>query len=194
MKYKFSPVAASVIFAAAGALLFAAVMSLPVRRIPRPTVLNTALFLGLAAYAGFLARLSGKHHRDLFAPLLIVSAVLAAAGSVTGFVIPAAATLSWVRSGICFPGPVVRRVFAEAITCAAGLALAWMLQPPGLYGWALSVWLFWLMQSLYFLAIDSEFPCLPERPARLRFVTAHRRAETLLREQKLERAFEELDL
>lgn len=194
MKSKITPAAASVIFAAAAALLFAAVMSLPLRMIYRPTALNTALFLGLAAYAGFLARLSEKNLRDLFAPFLIVSAVLVAAGSVTGFVIPAAAALSWVRSGICVPGSIPRRVFAETITCPAGLALAWVLQPPGLYGWTLSVWLFWLIQSLYFLAVAPEPSRGPERPSRPRSETAHRRTETLLREQKLERAFEELGL
>lgn len=194
MKSKISPVAASVIFAAATALLVAAVMSLPIRMISRPTALNTALFLGLAAYAGFLGRLSGKNHRDLFAPLLMLSAVLAAAGSVAGFAIPAVATLSWIRSGICFPGPIPRRVFAETIFCAAGLALAWVLQPPGLYGWALSVWLFGLIQSLYFLVLDPEPGSLFERPGRKRFEPAHSRTEALLREQKLQRAFEELGL
>jgi hypothetical protein len=194
MKSRISPLAASVIFAAAAALLFAGMMSLPLRMISRPTALNTALFVGLAAYAGFLVRLSGKKPRDLFAPFLIVSAVLAAAGSVSGFVIPAAAALSWIRSGICFSGSIPRRVFAEAITCPAGLVLAWVLQPPGLYGWTLSVWLFWLIQSLYFLALACEPSPGPERSPRQRLATAHHRTEALLREQKLERAFEELGL
>jgi hypothetical protein len=194
MKSSISPIAASVIFAAAAALLFAGVMSLPLRMVSRPTTLNTALFLGLAAYAVFLARLSEKNNRDLFAPFLIVSTVLAAAGSVTGFVIPAAAALSWIRSGICFPGSTLRRLFAEAITCPAGLALAWMLQPPGLLGWTLSVWMFWLIQSLYFLAVDSGSSSPVEPPARKRLETAHSRTQTLLREQKLARAFEELGL
>jgi hypothetical protein len=194
MKSKISPVAASVIFAAAAALMVAAVTNLPFRMIHRATALNTAMFLGIAAYVGFLGRLSGKNYRDFFAPLVILSAVLVAGGSVTSFVIPAAATLSWIRSGICFPGPLPRRVFAEAIFCAAGQALAWMLQPPGLYGWALSVWLFWLIQSLYFLVVDPEPGSLFERPGRNKFEAAHSRAEVLLREQKLARAFEELGL
>jgi len=80
------------------------------------------------------------------------------------------------------------------MTCAAGLVLAGMLQPPGLSGWTLSVWMFWLIQSLYFLAIDFKPGCLPERPDSKKFETAHNRAEALLREQKLARAFEELGL
>ena len=194
MYSRISPVAASVIFAAAAALLFLAVTSLPLRMIHRATALNAAMFLGLAAYVGFLGRLSGKNYRDFFAPLLILSAVLVAAGSVTGFVIPAAAGLSWIRSGICFPEPKPRRAFAEVILCAAGLTLVWMLQPPGLSGWALSVWLFWLMQSLYFLVVGPEPGYLFERLGWKRFEAARSRAEVLLKEQKLERAFEELGL
>lgn len=194
MQSRISPLAASVIFAAAAALLFAGIMSLPLRMISRPTALNTTMFLGLVAYAGFLARLSGKNHRDLFAPFLMLSAVLASAGSVTSFVMPAAAGLSWIRSGICFPGSVPRRLLAEAITCPAGLVLAWMLQPPGLLGWTLSVWMFWLIQSLYFLALACEPPPRPACPPWQRFETAHRRTETLLREERLAKAFEDLGL
>jgi hypothetical protein len=194
MYSRIPPVAASVIVAAVAALLFAAVTNLPLRMIHRATALNTAMFLGLAAYVGFLGRLNGTHYRDLLAPLLILSAVLVAAGSVTGFVIPAAAGLSWIRSGICFPGPIPRRAFAEAILCAAGLSLVWMLQPPGLSGWALSVWLFWLIQSLYFLVVDPEPGSLFGRPGWKRFEAAHSRTQVLLKEQKLARAFEELGL
>jgi hypothetical protein len=129
MYSRIPPVAASVIVAAVAALLFAAVTNLPLRMIHRATALNTAMFLGLAAFVGFLGRLSGKHYRDLLAPLLILSAVLVAAGSVTGFVIPAAAGLSWIRSGICFPGPIRGGRSPKAILCAAGLSLV-SLQPP----------------------------------------------------------------
>lgn len=194
MYSKISPVAASMIVAAAATLVFVVVINLPPLLIPRPAALRTAMFLSLAAYAGFLARLSRRNLRDLFGPFVILSAVLLAGGSVAGFVIPAAATLSWIRSGICLPGPIARRVFAETMTCAAGLVLAGMLQPPGLLGWVLSVWMFGLIQSLYFLAVDSK-PCsLPGRPDRKSFEAAHSRAENLLREQKLARAFEELGL
>lgn len=194
MKSKITPVAASVIFAAAAALIFAAVTSLPLRHIQRTTALNTALFIELAAYAGFLGALNKERRRDLFAPFITLSAVLVVAGTVTNFVVPAAATLSWIRSGICLPGPTLRRVFAEAIFCPAGLALAWALQPPGLYGWTLSVWLFWLIQALYFLVVDPEPGSQLGQPDVKGFEAAHSRAETLLREQKLKRAFEELGL
>jgi len=194
MNLKISPVAASVIFAAAAAMLVAAVTILPLRPIPRTTALNAAIFLCLAAYSAFLARSSGRSLRALFAPLLMLSAVLAAAGSVSGFVVPAAAGLSWIRSGICFPGSLPRRVCAEAITCVAGLALVRLLQPPGPYGLPLSIWMFGLIQALYFVGVDAESSGQTKPPIREKIEEAHCRADVLLREQKLERVFEKLGL
>jgi len=194
MKHKISPLAAAVIFAAAAATLLAVVTILSLRAIPHTTAINAAIFLCLAAYSAFLARSSGRSLRALFAPLFMLAAVMAVAGSVTGFVVPAAAGLSWIRSGICFPGSMPRRVCAEAITSAAGLALAWLLQPPGPYGWALSMWMFGLIQALYFVVVDAERTGLPEKQEQDRMAKTHPRADALLREQKLERAFEELGL
>ena len=194
MNLKISPLAAAVIFAAAAAVLVAAATILPLRPIPRTTALNAAIFLCLAAYSAFLARSSGRSLRSLSAPLFMLAAVMAVAGSVTGFVVPAAAGLSWIRSGICFSGSMPRRVCAEAIACPAGLALAWLLQPPGTYGGALSIWMFGLIQALYFVVVDAERTALPEKKGQDGMAQAHRRAGALLREQRLERAFEEIGL
>jgi hypothetical protein len=194
MNLKMSPVAASVIIAAAAAVLVAAVSLLPLRPIPRLTATNATIFLCLAAYSAFLARSSGRSLQALFAPFIMLAAVMAAADSVTGFVVPTAAGLSWIRSGICFPGPLLRRVCAEAITCAAGLALVRLLQPPGPYGLPLSMWMFGLIQALYVVGVDAERPGVPEKLGQDRMAQAHRRADALLREQNLERAFEELGL
>jgi hypothetical protein len=191
---KTSPINASLIFAAAAALLFAAVMILPFRLAPRSTTWNAAMFLCLAAYAALLCRLSGKGLRVLFAPFLILSAVLAVAGSLAGFVVPAAAGLCWIRSGICFSGPIARRVLAETLTGGAGLLLCAVLQPPGLTGRVLGLWMFFLIQALYFVIIDTAPGPRGESADRDPRQTVRSRVQALLREQKLERAFEELQL
>jgi len=194
MNQKISPVAASLIFAAAAAALMAAVAALPLRPTSRPTGANGAILFCLAAYSAFLARSTGRSLRTLFAPLCMLSAVLAAAPSVIGFAVPAAVGLSWVRSGICFQGSMTRRLTAEAVVCPAGLALVWLLQAPGPSGWALGTWMFGLIQALYFVIVDMEGTGLPERPEMERIAQARRRADALMREQRLERAFEELGL
>jgi len=194
MHKKISPAATTVIFAAAAALLVAAVATLPLRPASRMTATNAATFVCLAAYSVFLARSSGRSQRALFAPYFMLSAVLAVAGSVAGFAVPAAAALSWVRSGICFPGSMTRRLCAEALTCPAGLAVVWLLQPPGPCGGALGIWMFGLIQAVYFIIIDVERTGLSEKIGQDRISQARRRADALLREQRLARAFEELGL
>jgi hypothetical protein len=189
-----SPLVASVIFAAAAAALVAVATILPLRWIPRTSAANAAILLCLAAYAAFLARAAGRSLQALFAPLFMLSAVLVVAQSVSGFVVPAAAGLSWVRSGICFPGSMTRRLGAEAVACPAGLALVWLLQPPDPCGWALGTWMFGLIQALYFVIVDTEATGLAETQAAGRHLHARRRAEALLREQRLARAFEQLGL
>jgi len=120
--------------------------------------------------------------------------VLAVAGSLAGFVIPAAAGLCWIRSGICFPGPIARRVVAETLTGGAGLLLCAVLQPPGLTGQVLGLWMFFLIQALYFVIIDTAPGPRGEGADRDPRQTVRSRVQALLREQKLERAFEELQL
>jgi hypothetical protein len=191
---KISPLIATVIFAAAAAALLGGAASLPLRSTYRPVGMNLSIFLCLVAYSAFLARTGSRNLRDLFAPLFLLSAVLAASGSVAGFALPAAAGLSWLRSGICFPGPTARWVCAEALTCAGGLALTWLLLPPGPYGWTLGMWMFGLIQALYFLAVDVELTNRSAKEDWYRGTMVHRRAEALLHEQKLSRAFEELGL
>jgi len=182
-----SPITAGVIFAGVAALLSAGAISLPLHFVAWPARLNATLFLCLAAYAALLARLSASPIRGLAAPLLLLSVVLVSAASVTGFVIPAAAGLAWIRSGICFPGPSVRRAAAEILTLSAGLALTTLLRLPGIVGWALGLWLFFLIQALYFAFVDLA-------PARDPRQSLRSRTQALLREQKLERAFSELQL
>jgi hypothetical protein len=189
-----SPITATLVFGVAAALTAGAALCLPPILVARSTILNAVLFFCLAAYAALLARLSATPIRALAAPLLMLCAVLPAAASVGGFAVPAAAGLAWIRSSICFAGPAVRRAGAEALAAGAGLALCAALRPSGVAGWVLGLWMFFLIQALYFVVIDpagilrGERPCLqPDRALRSR-------TQALLREQKLERAFAELDL
>ncbi|MCU0593210.1 MAG: hypothetical protein MUC57_17290 [Desulfobacterales bacterium] len=189
-----SPITATAIFGGAAALLSAGAISLPLHFVAWPARLNATLFLCVAAYAILLARLSARPIRSLSAPLLLLSAVLFSAASVTGFIVPAAAGLTWIRSGICFPGPGVRRAAAEILTMSAGLVLTFLLRPPGIAGLALGVWLFFLIQALYFAFVGPVQALSGELPDRDPRQSLHSRSQALLREQKLERAFSELQL
>jgi hypothetical protein len=175
-------------------LLVAGTLSLPLGFLKRSTMLNLALFLCLAAYAALLARMSRTSIRALAGPFLLLAAVLAVATSAGGFALPAAAGLAWIRSAICFRGPLARRLVAETLAAAAGLAVCAGLRPPSVTGWVLAVWMFFLIQALYFIIVEAPPAARGEPPARDPHETMRRRAQALLREQKLESAFAELQL
>lgn len=189
---KISPITAAVVFAGAAALLSGAALSLPLGFPGWPARLNSAMFLCLAAYAAWLAQLSARPIRAVAAPLLMLAVVPFVAAAPAGFALPAAAGLAWVRSGICFPGPVARRAAAETITAAGGLALCAALRPPGTAGWALAVGMFFLVQALYFAIVDPVPASCWGRSSGDPRAFLHTRTQELLREQRLERAFSEL--
>ena len=126
MRTSISPVIATLLFAAAAAALVASAAALPYPA-PRVSRVNAALSLALAGYAVYLARLHRRPISVLFGPILVAAAAALAAGSVSGFALPAAAALAWVRSGICSGTCRGRRWALEVIAGAGGLVLAEMI-------------------------------------------------------------------
>jgi hypothetical protein len=195
MRKPISPVIATLLFAAIAALLAALAAALPYR-VPRPLRVNAALYLALAGYAVYLARLHRRPLQELCGPLLVAAATALAAGSVAAFAPPAAAALAWVRSGIYRETPRRRSLVLEVMAGAGGLVLAEMVcrLAPGPYAWAIGAWGFGLAQAAYVACVEMEAAEF-DRPAPPdRFARAHLRADALLREEKLEKAFKELGL
>jgi hypothetical protein len=195
MQASISPTLATVIFAAATAASAAAAASVP-WPVHRAACVSAALYAGLAAYAVYLARCTRRPLRAVAGPLAVTAAVAATAGSVATFALPAAAALAWIRSGICCAAAARRRWVVELVVVAGGLMLADLLCDlrPGLYGRAAGVWGFGLAQAGYFAWCEAKDPAPEAPPAPARFARAHVPADALLRERKLEKAFEELGL
>jgi hypothetical protein len=59
--------------------------------------------------------------------------------------------LSWIRSGVCFKTSLPRTICLEAFICFGGGALVTYLSPLGSISWATGIWLFFLVQSMYFV-------------------------------------------
>jgi hypothetical protein len=73
----------------------------------------------------------------------------------TAFLFTALAILSWIRSGICFKKkPLLKRLGAEGGLFLAGGLLVYGAIPGGTPTWALGVWLFFLIQALYFVLFE----------------------------------------
>ncbi len=195
MRTPISPVVATLLFAAAAAILVALAAALPYPA-PRVSRVNAALCLALAVYAVYLARLHRRPLSVLCGPILVAAAVALAAGSVSAFALPAAAALAWVRSGICFRTPRPLRIALEVVAGAGGLVLAETIcrLAPGPLSWAIGTWGFGLAQAAAVAYVDVA-AAAPDSPAPShRYARAHLRADALLREEKLEKAFEELGL
>jgi hypothetical protein len=190
-----SPVIVTLLFAAAAAALVASAAALPYPA-PRVARVNAALCLALAGYAVYLARLHRRPISVLFGPLLVAAAAALAAGSVSAFALPATTALSWIRWGIGGRPPRALRVALEVVAGAGGLVLAEMIGrlAPGPQAWAVGAWGFGLAQAVAVACVDVA-AAAPGPPAPSdRFARTHQRADALLREEKLEKAFEELGL
>jgi hypothetical protein len=189
MRTPISPVIATLLFAAAAAVLaaFAAALPYPV---PRAIRVNAALYLALAVYALYLARLHRRPLRAVCGPLLVAAAAALGAASVPAVALPATAALAWVRCGLCSRPPRPLRLALEVVAGAGALMAAAMFFRllPGPYAWAAGIWGFGLAQAAFLACLDPEAGD-PDRPAQV-----HQRADALLRERKLEKAFEELGL
>lgn len=173
------PIRTTIILGGLGGLAFL-LTSLPGIPMGFRPWLSFGLVWGLTAvYALMLARWSGHGLADIIFPLLVLGglgAALPRAGVVFGL---ALAILSWIRSGICYSRSGFQALFREGFLCGGGgLVLAlWGLSAP--LSWALGIWLFSLVQALFFVLFESG-PRLPAGPPADPFEQARRRIEELL--------------
>ncbi len=109
------------------------------------------IWLYLAGYLVFLSRWARATLVSILFPLLLLLVVVFWGDSTTGFMLLALGTLSWVRSGICFKGGLLKTLGSEAILCLGGGALVAFFTPHSTITWAMAIWMFFLVQSLYFI-------------------------------------------
>lgn len=129
---------------------------------------------GCAAVYGFiLARWSGKNQIQILLPLLVLLCAVPAVISALVFVLLACVILSWIRSGICFTQSPGRKLLAEMCISPGGGLLIAGLTPTSVLTWAMGVWLFFLVQAIYFaifeksLAVEKKMEPDPFELARL---------------------------
>ncbi len=193
MKITLAPVWASVAFAAVAAAVFVPLARVAARFAPWALPSNLGLFLVLIGYVLMIAHLSGSGWRRLAPALAVLAAILPSAGSTAGFAAPAVVALAWVRSGICFRGPLRPRLVAEAVLGPAAIVAIAALKPPGPVGWALAVWLFFLVQASYLLFFTPGDRSAASPGIRPWLRPAAERTAELRREQRLTQAFERLE-
>lgn len=114
------------------------------------------LWIFLAVFSLLLCRWSKTSIISCAFPLILLLVLVFAGLPKATFLLAAIVVLAWIRSGICFTKPVVKAVFAEIALTLGGAVLVDMLTPHSVATWALAIWLFFLIQSLYFVLTPGE--------------------------------------
>jgi hypothetical protein len=143
-------VRATVIFGLVSAVLLFPVVGWLAQRWGWPLAFKLGLWLDLAIYTLLLVRWSGARLATVLFPLCILLGAAVWPWSQAGFFLLGLGILSWIRSGICFKAPLLRRITAETLTAAGGAVMVAAWGPASPLTWALGLWLFFLVQALYF--------------------------------------------
>lgn len=150
------PVRTTLIFGLVSALALVPVLWYQRAYGARPLALELALWLDLVVYAVMLCRWSRTRLVSVVFPLALLLGVALWPRTHAGFLLMALGIFSWIRSGICFRNAPLRALIAELVTVLGGSMLVALWWPKSTLAWALAVWLFYLVQSIYFYILPSR--------------------------------------
>jgi len=138
------------------------------------------LLLNLAIYSVLLCRWSKTSPAAILFPLLLLSGVALWPHTYTGFILIALAVFSWIRSGVCFKSTPVRAIIAEIATVVAGVGFMLFWWPDSPLAQPLAIWLFFLIQTLYFYIVPGITKQRSDAVSKDSFEQACREMERLL--------------
>ena len=139
-----------------------------------------AIWLVLAGYLVILTRWGRVSLLSVVFPLLLLLLLVFWGNTNSAFLLLALGVLSWVRSGICFQGGLLKTVATEAALCLGTGALAVFVTPHSTITWGVLVWMFFLVQSVYFV-VFADFGEEPDEQLEIDpFHQARNRAERIL--------------
>lgn len=151
--------------------------------VPWASAVFLVLWLFLMGYAVLLSRWGNKAFLPtLFPLLLLIPPMFFSGSSMVLFFTMATITISWIRSGICFQKTGFRGFAVELLLCLAGGILIQAFTPGSVLAWALGVWMFFLVQSLYFVFFDHTDKIREEPLGMDAFEQASRQADRVLGE------------
>ena len=121
----------------------------------RSSVIYLTLWLYAAGYSLLLSRWSKKPVLSIGFPLLLLFATSFLVDSIASFYLLFLVVISWIRSGVCFRIPCGKKLFVELLLCVLGGIQAAVFTPGSALDWVLGIWMFFLIQSLYFVIIGN---------------------------------------
>jgi hypothetical protein len=142
--------------------------------------ISTVLCVGLVVYSALLARWSNTRLVSILYPVLLMLIAAFFSGVHPEFFILLLAVFSWIRSGLCFKNNGLRGMSAEILTAGGGAVMMFFLNPVSAVTCALSIWLFFLIQSLFFFIIPPFRKSSAPEGGHDLFETARKEAENIL--------------
>jgi Na+/H+-translocating membrane pyrophosphatase len=124
--------------------------------VSRPSAICLTLWLFAAGHALLLSRWSGQKFSAVMFPILVLLVAVFLVDSIAAFFLLMLAVTSWIRSGICFTEMRAIKLAVEILLCGVGGTLVSVFTPGAVYGWALGTWMFFLLQSLYFVIFENR--------------------------------------
>jgi hypothetical protein len=138
------------------------------------------IWLVLAGYLVILTRWGKASLLSIFFPLLLLLLLVFWGDTNSAFLFLALGVLSWVRSGICFQGNLLKTLVTEVALSLGTGALVVFFTPHSTITWGVLVWMFFLVQSVYFVVFEDFGKKQEERVALDPFHQARTRAERIL--------------
>ena len=155
MKSTAKPIRSTIIWGLIGGLLYIPLCVALSRFMLWPVSFQLSLSVLLAGYGVLLSRWAPESLRSISLPLLLLFLAAFFIRSTSAFFFVSLVMLSWIRSGICFKEKSFLKRFGAEI--GLGLATGWLVSgamPAAAIAGALGIWLFFLIQALYFVLFD----------------------------------------
>ncbi len=124
----------------------------------RPNTVCLMLWLFTAGYTLLLCLWSRHDLTSVSFPILFLFLTLFQVQSIAAFFYLTLAGIGWIRSGLCYQESRGIRLAVELIIGLTGGILVAVFTPGSLFAWALGIWLFFLLQALYFAIFEFESP------------------------------------
>ncbi len=148
--------------------------------LPGPSAIYLTLWLYTAGYSLLLGRWSKKPLLYSAFPLLLLLVTSFLVDSITAFYLLSLVITSWIRSGIYYRNPCWIRLVVELLICVfVGITVA-VFTPGSAFAWVLSIWMFFLNQSLYFIVFENKAVMKKDQYETDLFERASRQAEAIL--------------
>ena len=145
-----------------------------------PSAINLTLWLCASSYSLLLCRWRKQPLLSAGFPLLLFLVTSFLVDSIPAFYFLSLMVISWIRSAICFRNPGAITWVVELLLCIFGVIPVAAFTPGSAFAWMLSIWMFFWIQSLYFVIFENRAIGPQDQYETDPFEKASRQAEAIL--------------